>query len=121
MDYGLESCSLTLRIPPLPNANLEVANIGEDAGRIDVWALSTPSKIDVGTLSWKTKPERKTYLGSLTASVNGTDELAQFPCQQMSLQTFELACPSSGCAVDITSFGEEDIGEPRTICVLFPS
>lgn len=111
----MESCSLALALPPHASQQLLVGDMRDGAARVDVWALASSTKLDTNKLSWQNKPTREVYLGSLTASYNTTDQLEPFPCRSASYQTFELVCPASGCAVDITSIGEVAIGKELRI------
>ncbi|KAH9058102.1 hypothetical protein EDB87DRAFT_1564383 [Lactarius vividus] len=46
LDYGMENCSLALRIPEYGSDVMEIARIGST---IDVWSLALDSKVDLQT------------------------------------------------------------------------
>ncbi|KAI0056934.1 hypothetical protein BV25DRAFT_1920577 [Artomyces pyxidatus] len=112
MDYGMENCSLALTIPPPEedSADVIVSELREDKARVDVWALSTSSRLDLQMLSLKTRPPRAAHVGVLAASYNETHQLPSFSCRSGSYHAFELSCAGSGCGLDITVLSQTAVG-----------
>ncbi|KAI0067446.1 hypothetical protein BV25DRAFT_1819784 [Artomyces pyxidatus] len=94
IDYGMENCTLTLALPA-PHSDVQ----------LDVWALSTSTRLDVRTLSWKTRPPRTERVGHATNLI-GEVTFTPFQCSSGSYHTFEVSCATGGdCAVDFTIRG----------------
>ncbi|KAH8991445.1 hypothetical protein EDB86DRAFT_3079868 [Lactarius hatsudake] len=111
LDYGMENCSLALRIPEYGSDAMEIARVGST---IDVWSLAVDSKVDLQTLSYRTLPPRVDKVGSFTPRYNTTEQLPSFACESGTYHAFLLACPQGArkedCWVDVTSIKEKPIG-----------
>lgn len=111
LDYGMENCSLALRIPEYGSDAMEIARVGST---IDVWSLAVDSKVDLQTLSYRTLPRRADKVGSFTPRYNTTEQLPSFACESGTYHAFLLACPQGArkedCWVDVTSIKEKPIG-----------
>jgi len=111
LDYGMENCSLVLRIPQIDSDAMEVARIGST---IDIWSLEVNSKIDLLKLSFNTLPRRVSKVGVFTPRYNTTEKLPSFTCPSGTYHAFLLTCPDGArkedCSVDVTSTREELVG-----------
>ncbi|KAE9388897.1 hypothetical protein BT96DRAFT_890310 [Gymnopus androsaceus JB14] len=111
LDYGMESCRLTISIPHMNDTALISSELDINGSRLEVWTLSTDARLDVGALSWNTKPVRSKYLGSIRLAYGETHQLGPWSCSAGSYQTFEFVCPAEvDCRVDVTTVGESQIG-----------
>ncbi|KAH9163298.1 hypothetical protein EDB89DRAFT_1912752 [Lactarius sanguifluus] len=101
IDYGMENCSLALA-PSEGAAGVDV--------ELDVWALADAPRLpgrrlnanlDVRTLTWASRPERKEHIG----------ETRMFACPSGSYHTLEIACATTrGCDIDILGVGHGESG-----------
>ena len=111
LDYGMENCSLALRIPEFGSEAMEIARVGST---IDVWSLAVDGKVDLQTLSYRTLPRRIDKVGSFTPRYNTTEQLPSFSCESGTYHAFLLTCPQGArkedCCVDVTSTKEKPIG-----------
>ncbi|KAH9014621.1 hypothetical protein EDB83DRAFT_2271785 [Lactarius deliciosus] len=111
LDYGMENCSLALRIPEHGSDAMEIARVGST---IDVWSLAVDAKVDLQTLSHRTLPRRVGKVGSFTPRYNTTEQLPSFACESGTYHAFLLACPQGArredCSVDVTSIKEKPVG-----------
>lgn len=111
LDYGMENCSLVLRIPEFGSEAMEIARVGST---IDVWSLAVDGKVDLQTLSYRTLPRRIDKVGSFTPRYNTTEQLPSFSCESGTYHAFLLTCPQGArkedCWVDVTSTKEKPIG-----------
>jgi hypothetical protein len=117
LDYGMESCSLVLRIPEYgSDGAMEIAHVGST---IDVWSLgvNSSSKVDLLKLSYSTLPRRVSKVGSFTPRYNATERLPSFACESGTYHAFLLTCPEGAgkedCWVDVISTKEELVGKCR--------
>ncbi|KAF7316951.1 hypothetical protein HMN09_00429400 [Mycena chlorophos] len=107
-DFGMESCSLTISVPPRESdAKDEIVN---EPATIDVYTLPVHKKIDMNKLSYATRPLGATFFGSLPVSFNSTHELPAFPCQSGTYIAFEFRCSQPGCKIDVTGKAEGPSG-----------
>ena len=114
LDYGMENCSLVLRIPAHgSDGAMEMAHIGSSI--IDVWSLAVNAKVDLLKLSHNALPRRIAKVGTFTVRYNATEELPSFPCESGTYHAFLFTCPEGArkedCLVDVTSTKEELVGE----------
>jgi len=112
LDYGMENCSLALRIPEYGSDRaMEIERIGST---IDVWSLAVNAKVDLLKLSYQILPHRIAKVGSFTPRYNVTEQLRSFACESGTYYTFLLTCPEGArkedCWVDVTSTKEELVG-----------
>ncbi|KAH9956018.1 hypothetical protein BC827DRAFT_1234407 [Russula dissimulans] len=111
LDYGMENCSLVLRIPDIDSDAMDVARVGST---IDVWTLEVDSKVDLLKLCFKTLPRRVAKVGVFTPRYNTTEKLPSFTCPSGTYHAFLLTCSDGArkedCSVDVTSTREELVG-----------
>ncbi|KAH9054102.1 hypothetical protein EDB87DRAFT_1689658 [Lactarius vividus] len=115
IDYGMENCSLALALTP---AAAEGA-AGVDV-ELDVWALADAPRrpgrrlnanLDVRTLTWASRPERKEHIGTLSVVGGTSGETRMFACPSGSYHTLEIACATTrGCDIDILGVGHGESG-----------
>ncbi|KAI9439480.1 hypothetical protein BJY52DRAFT_1321989 [Lactarius psammicola] len=114
IDYGMENCSLAL--VPAPSAEgAAVVNF-----ELDVWTLTDAPRrpgrrlntnLDVRTLTWASRPERKEHIGMLSVIDGASGETPTFACPSGSYHTLEIACATTrGCDVDILGVGHGESG-----------
>lgn len=112
IDYGMENCSLALAPSAEGAAGVDV--------ELDVWALADAPRrpgrrlnanLDVRTLTWASRPERKEHIGTLSVVGGSTGETRMFACPSGSYHTLEIACATTrGCDVDILGVGHGKSG-----------
>ncbi|OCH85534.1 hypothetical protein OBBRIDRAFT_739734 [Obba rivulosa] len=105
VDFGMEECSLVIRLPrydePLEGKD---PFLMDPSSTLAVYTLDVPGTLDVRMLSWRTHPARTSKLGSLIPRAGEESEVARFPCVWASLHTFEVACAiGSECLLDVWS------------------
>ena len=115
IDYGMENCSLALA--PAPSAEGAAAAVDIE---LDVWALADAPRrpgrrlnanLDVRTLTWASRPERKEHIGMLSMIGGAPGETRVFACPSGSYHTLEIACATTrGCDVDILGVGHGESG-----------
>ncbi len=114
----MERCGVTLTIPYSNGTTLSTEKRG-DRSQVHVWSLKQDSqrKLDVRRLSWRTKPQRDRHLGSFPLAEGSTQELPSFPCTSGSYVSFEVACATPDCYIDLTAMAKNVIGRltPSTI------
>lgn len=118
----MENCSITVTIPALTSPYIKsfspsFGSLGSSSPsnvHLEIYALDTTSKLDLGKLSWRTKPARSTHLGTLVATPNTTIELsAAFECKRATYVTIEVVCAAEDedCVVDVVNAAPEAVGE----------
>lgn len=107
MDYGMELCSLAVVIPAQNETEKMLSNAIHGTDSIEIWSLPVKGKLNMQKLTWNTRPQPRTYFGSLPLSYGASHELPPFPCVSGTYHTFEFACPSSNsnCHVDVMGVG----------------
>lgn len=129
IDYGMENCSITVAIPALTSSSLKSFSpssaMSDSASspnvHLEIYILKATSKLDLSTLSWKTKPARSTHLGTLVATPGTTAELSSaFECKRGTYVTVEVTCPDEDkdCMVEVVNDAPEAIGEMPFIPLL---
>ncbi|KAJ7284609.1 hypothetical protein C8J57DRAFT_1497508 [Mycena rebaudengoi] len=106
-DFGMESCSLSITLPPLNETDGFVLN---EPATLDIWSWDVPKKMEMHKLSWATRYPRKTFLGSLPVSIGETNRLPGYRCLSGSYQTLEFTCSTPNCKIDITGEGDHASG-----------
>ncbi|KAF8167191.1 hypothetical protein B0H34DRAFT_4305 [Crassisporium funariophilum] len=107
LDYGMERCALTVRLPSrgdsLPHPYI-LPNSG-DSVRLNICQLDAPRPLDERTISWSTRPSCVRQLGILDAKIGGEVEMESFPCKSGSFLAYDVSCAedSPECAVDVWS------------------
>lgn len=93
MDYGMERCSLAIRLPsrgdalPHPYSLKDVA----DTVRLDVCELDAKRPLDERTLTWNNRPTCIRDLGILDAKVGGEVQMDSFPCKSGDFLAYEMS------------------------------
>ncbi|KAI9433473.1 hypothetical protein H4582DRAFT_1819741 [Lactarius indigo] len=115
IDYGMENCSLALAPPPAAAEGATPVDV-----ELDVWALADAPRrpgrrlnanLDVRTLTWASRPERKERIGTLSVVGGVPGETRTFVCPSGSYHTLEIACATArGCDVDILGVGHGESG-----------
>ncbi|KJA18984.1 hypothetical protein HYPSUDRAFT_168610 [Hypholoma sublateritium FD-334 SS-4] len=109
MDYGMELCRLFLSVPP-QNETKDISGAIGIPQRISIWEYPKAGLLDHRTLCWNTRPSQRKYFGSLETTYAATSQTHIFPCQSLSYQTFELACETDNCYVDVEGIGLQPSG-----------
>ncbi|PCH43212.1 hypothetical protein WOLCODRAFT_74617, partial [Wolfiporia cocos MD-104 SS10] len=123
IDFGMEDCALTLRLP----GHGEVVE-GRHPFRINPSSILEVCRLDISTaldlplLSWNTKPPCSALHFPSVLATGGQDvEVARFPCEWGSYHSFEVSCDEKtpGCFVDIWSSQNQTWGmfrHKRVLC-----
>ncbi|KAH9486100.1 hypothetical protein JR316_0000164 [Psilocybe cubensis] len=105
LDYGMEQCSLAVRLPNrediLPHPfSLPVTG---DTVRLDICELAASRPLKESTLSWSTRPNCIRSLGSLDAKIGGEVSMEPFFCRSGSFIAYQVSCAKGfpGCEVDV--------------------
>ncbi|KAA1473545.1 hypothetical protein DENSPDRAFT_851685 [Dentipellis sp. KUC8613] len=86
-DYGYENCTLHFSVPSSATEHEQTS--------INIYTLSTASRLDAATLSWSTRPQRTLVAGTWLAA-NATASVLSWKCAWGQYQTFEFAYSGSG-------------------------
>lgn len=99
MDFGMEHCVLSLRLPP---SNLNPSTILSN-GSIELCELDTDRMLDMRTLSWVNRPNCRRNLGTFVPVPDGEVVLHEFPCAWGTIPTFEVSCSAGtpNCMLDV--------------------
>ena len=119
MDYGMERCSLAIRLPsrgdalPHPYSFKDVA----DTVRLNVCELDAKRPLDERTLTWNNRPTCIRNLGILDAKVGGEAQMEPFPCKSGAFLAYEISCApeTPDCGIEVWSNQNETWGQ-----LLFP-
>lgn len=119
MDYGMERCSLAIRLPsrgdalPHPYSLKDVA----DTVRLDMCELDAKRPLDERTITWNNRPTCIRNLGILDAKVGGEVQMDSFPCKSGAFLAYEISCASEtpDCGIEVWSNQNETWGQ-----LLFP-
>lgn len=121
-DWGMEICQIVINIPPQPTGNATgktTVSMSEPTAALDVWKLEADDYdfIDVRTVSWNSRPRRRTTLPMATLDLHKGTKVStdKFSCPRDSIQTFEFSCRpgSNPCLVDFWQDGvSTSLGEP---------
>jgi len=110
MDFGMEKCAISLRLPPLlederdPHAFKLADNSGEM--RLDVCKSDLSKPLDVQSLSFSTRPACREHVGTVVVKAGEESSmLPEFPCTWASYHTYEVSCApdSPHCMLDVWS------------------
>lgn len=110
VDYGMESCSLAITIPPKNDSVSIISSALDSPVSLEVWTLPIKHKLNLGKLTWATRPQPRTHVGTLVISHGATYHMSRFECRSGSYQTFELSCSSPDCHIDIMGIGKGQSG-----------
>lgn len=110
LDFGMENCSLVVTVPPRNKSNAILSGPLDGTALLDVWALSVERKLKMHKLSWATRPQSRTFLGSHPISFNATHKLPSFSCSSGTYQTFEFSCSVPECHIDLLGVGTQASG-----------
>jgi len=105
IDFGMEKCSLAIRIP-YSDGELEGGarfSLGEGS-KLDIYALDEPKSINVQRLSWASRPPRRERVATVEPKSGEEITVSWFACPWSSLNTFEIACADGqtvDCMVDV--------------------
>jgi hypothetical protein len=110
IDYGMESCSLAITTPPKNDTAGIISSSLDLPVSLEVWTLPTKHKLDLAKLTWATRPQPRTHVGTLAISHGATYHMPRFECRSGSYQTFELSCSSPNCHIDIMGVGKGQSG-----------
>lgn len=100
IDYGMEKCSLRLKIPQKNSTTVNINIEGANAN-LDVWQLSMGKRL-TGKVSWDSRPPRKRLVSTTNLSYGMDITLFDFHCIPGTFHTFEVACHDASCHVDGT-------------------
>ncbi|EGO00643.1 hypothetical protein SERLA73DRAFT_178509 [Serpula lacrymans var. lacrymans S7.3] len=108
VDYGMERCALTLRLPAFDFDRIGTRIdpvVMDDPVQLSVCALDVSSSLNPRTLSWSSRPRCQKQVGTLIARPGEEVKLPEFSCDWASLHTYEIACASesSDCELDVWS------------------
>ena len=115
MDFGMERCSLAIRLPsrgdalPYPYSFKDVA----DTVCLDVCELDAKRPLDERTLTWNNRPACIRNLGILDAKVGGEAQMEPFPCKSGTFLAYEISCApeTPDCGIEIWSNQNETWGQ----------
>ncbi|KAH7912744.1 hypothetical protein BJ138DRAFT_1112041 [Hygrophoropsis aurantiaca] len=108
LDFGMESCSLAIAVAQKNQTTDFISGPrGDDTVTLDIWSLEVQGVPDLHNLSWKTRPQSRSFLGPLTVSYGAIHQTPQFPCNSQSYVTVEVSCPTPECQVDVLGMGTE--------------
>jgi len=112
IDYGMESCQLTFRVPPRDEEKVWVFPTGVDSIDLRVCALDAPKLLDPRSLSWASRPTCTGDVGMLRVSPGEEVQLPSLPCSWGSHVSYEVSCaePSPHCFMDVMSTHNETWG-----------
>lgn len=105
LDYGMEKCALTLRLPergavmPHPYSLPETG----DVVSLDICELDVKRPLKEHELSWSTRPACIRNLGTLEAKIGGQVEMKAVECKSGSFIGYQFSCTerSPECNVDV--------------------
>lgn len=112
MDFGMEHCTLALRLPALtvqlPHEPMNLT----DGTILEICAADVSRLLRSDELSWNTKPKCHGSITTLNAKAGDEIRLFEFPCPRTSLHTFEVSCASKAedCYLDVWSNNAEPWG-----------
>jgi len=119
IDFGMEKCSLAIRIP-YSDDELEGGahfSLGEGS-KLDIYTLDEPKAINVQKLSWASRPPRMARVATVEPKAGEEITVSWFACPWSSLHTFEIACADGGtkdCHVDVWTSQNKTWGECHTL------
>jgi len=105
IDFGMEECSMVVGLPGLHDTIEGDSPFRFREGSVvDVYTLDAPRPLEMGQLSWRTRPSRREKVASVFLHSGMESIVARFPCPWGSMHTFELACAhGSSCGIDVWS------------------
>ncbi|KAG2022378.1 hypothetical protein CC2G_000134 [Coprinopsis cinerea AmutBmut pab1-1] len=113
MDYGMEKCSMVVRLPsrdeqlPHPFSYQSNDPSDRDSIHLDICQLDQKRPLDEHRLSWSTKPRCMHHVGTLKARVGEQVELPPFECRRGQFLAYEVSCAQGSimgeCGVDVWS------------------
>jgi len=94
LDYGMEKCALTVRLPKrgetLPHPFILPAQ--EDTVELSICQLDAPRPLDERKITWASRPKCDKKLGTIVAQVGSEVEMEPFYCKSGSFLTYEVSC-----------------------------
>ncbi|KAI0370740.1 hypothetical protein BV20DRAFT_943374 [Pilatotrama ljubarskyi] len=105
VDFGMEECSLVLRLPgPGDRIESEEPFQFNELSTFRVFRLDAQRALDVRTLTYNTLPPVEEEVGPVFARAGEDTQISRFPCRWGTLHTFQIACGrGSDCLVDVWS------------------
>ncbi|KAF8489952.1 hypothetical protein BU17DRAFT_53329, partial [Hysterangium stoloniferum] len=126
IDFGMESCTLSLRLPPQHISTTYGYNVSKEL-TINVCNLNANGPLNIHRTTWRNRPACQFNIGQFigrpghTVSLSTGGEAYVFPCVWGSFHTFELSCSDAtpDCAVDVWSNQNDTWGAWRLV-LMFP-
>lgn len=108
MDFGMEECSIMLKIPSPANQffERETSPPSETTLPLRICALNVSCFLDVESVTWNARSKCASPSTAFQAQVGTTTEVLQrFPCAWGTYHSFEVACANEDsdttCVVDV--------------------
>lgn len=103
MDFGMERCALTLRLPSASDQQPFTLLPPSGHAQLDICALDAARPLTPRSLSWATRPACMEHVGTLSAGPGEEVRFAEFPCSWGSLHTYEVSCAPDApdCELDV--------------------
>lgn len=111
MDFGMESCTLAVGVPPLNETDGHV--MSPPNFTLDVYTLPIRDRLNLQAVSYSSLPgpTTETLFAQLELSEATVVETAMFPCRTLSYHTFFLACSHPDCHLDIIQTTYDESGK----------
>jgi hypothetical protein len=109
IDFGMESCSLAVGVPPLNETHGQV--MFPPTFTLDVYTLPIQERLNLQAVSYSSLPPTKTLFARLALSEGIIVQTPKFPCRTLSYHTFLLACSHPDCRLDLirTTYDESGL------------
>ncbi|KAI0265026.1 hypothetical protein BC834DRAFT_1041891 [Gloeopeniophorella convolvens] len=103
---GSGTCVLSWLPPSAAEAQTANLTMKGDVTDLEVWSVFQPgqadtSDIDLGTLSWGSRPSGAEMLGALNLDAKPNSTTVEFPCEGQSSLVVELRCQRVACHVSL--------------------
>lgn len=116
IDFGMEECSLVLRLPDERLAEADgISYTMSDPLSLNVCAMDVAKLLDVKQVTWRSRPQCSEHITTVGVIPGEEVELSRFPCAWGTFHTFEVSCAEPGCSVDVWSSASAAWGESISI------
>lgn len=114
LDWGMEQCALTVRLPARDATLPHEYELKDTRGtiRLDICELDAARPLNPLNLTWKKHPKCVKHVGTIDARVGEEVQLEPFSCQTGTFRAFEVSCSPDmpNCGVNVWSNHDDTWG-----------
>ncbi|KAI0095204.1 hypothetical protein BDY19DRAFT_74420 [Irpex rosettiformis] len=109
LDWGMENCTVEVNLPSSSDTFTTMHTLSSPS-YVNIWLLDTVEELDFDSLSFSTKPQRKSLLATLSIAAGRVAKSPSFRCPTASYVTVEIESMKPEYTLNITHIGYSAAG-----------